>query len=183
MTQVNYQRNNYTLNLSSNPDLHYMHKTFDIGLLNPYRENPCCTFPQHDYRVPGPVKYNRLHLEEAINFRFSHAAREPLYQIRWKGYLRSQDQRIHSDEIDADVKFRISQEADLKPTFQRRRCHRGRPGPSKSSETNSVIQAERDRVRQVIMKTSHCGSTNLLRTDHLHSVWKAKGQVRTRILQ
>ena len=33
ITQVNYSRNNYTLNLDSNFDLRHMHNTFHIGLL------------------------------------------------------------------------------------------------------------------------------------------------------
>ena len=36
ITQVNYNRNNYTLNLDSNFDLRHIHNTFHIGLLKPY---------------------------------------------------------------------------------------------------------------------------------------------------
>ena len=70
------------------------------------------------------------------------------------GYLPSDDQRIHADEIDDDVKFRFWQEEDLKPTLQRRRYYRGRPGPRKRSETLVEIGGEREKVMQTIMRTS-----------------------------
>ena len=87
--QVNYQRSNYTLDVSSNFDLRYMHNTFHIGLLKPYRENNQQVFTEHYYAEPGPVKDGRYEVEKAVTFRFSHPARDPFYQIRWKGYLTS----------------------------------------------------------------------------------------------
>ena len=87
ISQVNYQRNNYTLDLSSNADLRHIHKTFHIGLLKPHRENDLREFPRRHYSTPGPVQDDRYEVEKAVNFRFSHSAREPLYQIRWKVYL------------------------------------------------------------------------------------------------
>ena len=107
VTQVNYQRNNYTVNLSSNFDLCHIHNTFHIGLLKPHHEDMQQVFPQRHYAEPGPVKDHRYEVDKAVNFQFSHPAREPLYQINWKGYLTSDDQWIHSDEIDEDVKFRF----------------------------------------------------------------------------
>ena len=100
------------------------------------------------------MKDDRYEVEKAVNFRFSHPARDTLYQIRWKAYLPSDDQWIHADKIDNDIKFRFWQEEDLKLTFQRRRCHRGRPGPRKGSETLSEIQGEREKVMQSIIRTS-----------------------------
>ena len=154
ITQVDCQHNNYTLDLSSNTDLHQIHKTLHIGLLKLYRENKQPEFPQRHNSEPGPVRDNRYEFENVVNFRFHHLAREPLYQIRWKGYRPSQDQWIYSDQIDEEVKFRFWQEEDWKPTLQRRRCHRGRPEPRKRSETLSAIQAERDRVMQGMKTTS-----------------------------
>ena len=57
------------------------------------------------------------------------------------------------DEIDDEVKFRFWQEADLKPTFRRRRCHRGRPAPRKRSKTLTEIQGEGDGVMHSITRT------------------------------
>ena len=154
ITQVNYNRNNYTLNLDSNFHLRHIHNTFHIGLLKPYRENNQQVFPERHYAEPGPVNDHRYEVEKAVNFKFSHPARDPLYQIRWKGYMSSDDQWIHADEIDDGIKFGFWQGEDLKPTVQRRRCHRGRPGPRKRSETLSEIQGERDKVMQSIIRTS-----------------------------
>ena len=92
ITQVNHQRNNYSLDLSSNAPLRQIHKTFQIGLLKSYDENHQHEFPQCPYSKPGPVKDVWCVVEEAVHFRFSHLAKEPLYQIRWKGYLPTQDQ-------------------------------------------------------------------------------------------
>ena len=107
ITQVNYNGNNYTRNLDSNFDLHHIHNTLHIGLLKPYPENIQQVFPERHYAEPGPVKDDRYDVETAVNFRFSHPARDPLYQIRWKRYLPSDDQWIHADEIDDDMKFRF----------------------------------------------------------------------------
>ena len=125
-----------------------------MGLLKPYCENDQQVLPECHHAEPGPVEDDRCEVEKAVNFRFRHPGRDPLYQIRWKGYLPSNDQWIHADEIDDDIKFRVWQEEDLKPTFQRTRCHRGRPGPRKRSETLSEIQGERDKVMQRIISTS-----------------------------
>ena len=92
ITQVDYNRNNYTLNLDSNFDLRHIHNTFHIGLCEPYRENNQQVFPKRHYAEPGPVKDDRYEVENAVNFRFSHSARDPLYQISWQGYLPSDDQ-------------------------------------------------------------------------------------------
>ena len=92
ITQVNYQLNNYTHDLSSNCDLRHIDKTFHIGLVKPYRENNQHEFPQPYYNQLGPVTDDRYEVKKAVNFRFSQIAREPLYAIRWKGYLTSQDQ-------------------------------------------------------------------------------------------
>ena len=122
--------------------------------MQPYRENNHHEIPQRHYSEPGPVKDDRYDVEAAVNYRFSHPAREPRYQIRWKGYLPSQDQWIHSDEIDEEVKFTIGQEEDLQPILQRRRCYEGHSGPTTRSEILFEIQGKRDRVMQCIMRTS-----------------------------
>ena len=154
ITQVNYPRNNYTLDLSSNFDLRQIHNTSHISLLELYRENNQEAFPLRHHAKPGPVKDDRYEVEKAVNFKFSHPARDALYQIRWQGYFPCDDQWIHADEMDEEVKFRFWQEENLKPTFQGSRCHRGRTGPRKRRETLSEIQAEREKVMQTIMRTS-----------------------------
>ena len=154
ITLVTYNHNKYTLNLDSHVDLRHIHNTVHIGLLKPYHENNQQVCPERHYAEPGPVKDDRYEVEKAVSFTFSHPARDPLHQIRWKGYLPSDDQWIHADVIDDDIKFRFWQEEDLKTTFQRRRCHRGRPGPRKRTETLSEIQGERETVMQSIIRTS-----------------------------
>ena len=154
ITQVYDQRNNYTLDLSSITDLRQIHKTFHIGLLKAYRENKRQELPQRPYSEPGPMKDDRYEVENVVDFRFSHPAREPLHQIRWDGYLPSQEKWIHRDEIDEELKFKFWQGEDLKPTWQGRRCHRGRPRPRKRSCTLSEIQAVMDSVMQCIIWTS-----------------------------
>ena len=74
-----------------------------MGLLKPWRENNQEVFPKCHHAEPGPVKDDKYELEKAVNFRFSHLARDHLHEIRWKGYLPSDDQWIHADEIDEDI--------------------------------------------------------------------------------
>ena len=133
--EVNYLRNNYTLDLSSHAELHHINKSFHIGVLKLYHANNHQEVLQHYYSEPGLVKDYRYEVEKALKCMFSHSARERLYHTRWISYLPCQDQWIHSDAIDEEVKFRFWQEEDLKPTFQRSRCHRGRPGPRTRRET------------------------------------------------
>ena len=85
------------------------------------------------------MKDDRYKVEQAVKFKFSYLARESPYQMTCTGYLPSQDQWIHSDEIDEEVKFRFWLEEDLKPTFRRGWCHGGRTGPERRSETLSGI--------------------------------------------
>ena len=73
--QVNYNRNNYTLNLDSNFDLRHIHNTFYIGLLKPHRENNQHVFPGRHYAEPGPVKDDRCEVEKAVKFRRSEERR------------------------------------------------------------------------------------------------------------
>ena len=82
ITQVNYNRNNYTLNLDRNFDRGHIHNTFYMGLLEPYREYTQHVFSKRHYAEPGPGTDDRYEVEKAVNFRFSHTGRDPLYQIR-----------------------------------------------------------------------------------------------------
>ena len=152
ITQVKYQHNNYTLDLSSNFYHRHIHNTFHIGLLKPAREHNENEFLHRDHRESGPVKNDLDKVENVVNFRCRYSSRESLYQSRLNGNLSSQDQWIHGDEIDEKVKFRFWQEEGLKPTFQRRRCHRDHPGPRMRSERLAEIQVERDRVMQCIIR-------------------------------
>ena len=90
ITQVNYQRNNYIFYLSRNYDLHHIHNSFHIRLLKAYRKENQNWFRHRHYSEPGLVKNVRHEVEKAVNFRFRQPAREPAYQIKWKGYLPSQ---------------------------------------------------------------------------------------------
>ena len=83
ITQVNYQRSNYTIYVTSNVDLLHIHNTFQIGLLKAYYENKQQVFLDCHYAKPGPETDDRYEVEKAVNFCCSYLAREPLYQSRW----------------------------------------------------------------------------------------------------
>ena len=100
------------------------------------------------------MKNDGYEVEKAVDFSISHTAREPAYHIRWQGYRPSQDQWIHSDDIDAEINFICWQEEDLKATLQIRRCHIGSLGPTNRRSTLSDISGDRDGVMQSIMRTS-----------------------------
>ena len=59
ITQVNYQCNNYTLDLSSNSHLRNIYKSFNIGLLKSYHENTYHEFHLRHCSEPAPVKVAR----------------------------------------------------------------------------------------------------------------------------
>ena len=64
IAQVNYQCNNYILDVSSNPDLRQIYKTFHIRLLKPTPANNQHEFLQCDLSEPGPVKNDRHEVEK-----------------------------------------------------------------------------------------------------------------------
>ena len=84
ITQVNCQRNNYTRDLSSNSDLPQIQKPFHIVPLIPDVDNNLYEFPLRPYSESAHVTDDRYAVGKAVNYRFRHPAREPLYQIRWK---------------------------------------------------------------------------------------------------
>ena len=100
ITQVNYQRNNYPLDLRINCHTRYIYNTCHIGILKPYHNHYQQVLPHRHHAEAGPVKADRYKVKRPVNFRFNHPARDPIYHIRWKGHLLSDDQWIHADEID-----------------------------------------------------------------------------------
>ena len=89
ITQVNYYRNNYTVDVNSSYQLRHIHNTGPIVLFEPYHKNDHQGFPQCHYAETGPVKDDMYEVEKAIKFRFSHLLTDLLNQIIWKTYLPS----------------------------------------------------------------------------------------------
>ena len=52
---ANYNRNNYSLDLSSEPRPKLIYNTFHISQIKPYLNNNSIVFPQRQLKKPGPV--------------------------------------------------------------------------------------------------------------------------------
>ena len=56
---ANYDRNNYSLDLSSDPSLNLIYNTFHVSKIKAYVNNHCILFLQRQLGKPGPVSQDR----------------------------------------------------------------------------------------------------------------------------
>ena len=65
---ANYRRNNYRLNLHSDPCLILIYYTFYIGNIKPHVNTNYTVFPEQQLAKPEPVSEERYELEKIIEY-------------------------------------------------------------------------------------------------------------------
>ena len=89
---ANYKRNNYSLDLSSDPSLNLIYHTFHVSKVKPYVNNNSILFPQRQLEKPGPVSEDRYEVEKVMEYHKAPRTGIPQYKVRWLRYLLQDDQ-------------------------------------------------------------------------------------------
>ena len=83
---ANYNRNNYSLDLLSDPSLNLISNTFHVSKVKPYVNNNTTLFLQRQLEKPGAVSQARYEVEKVIEYRKAPLTGVPQYKVRWAGY-------------------------------------------------------------------------------------------------
>jgi hypothetical protein len=143
---ANYNRNNYSLDLSTDPSLNLIYNTFHVSKLKAYVNNDSTLFPQRQLEKPGPVTENRYEVEKVLEYRRAPRTGVPQYKVRWLGYSVKDDQWVDAKHVSTGILQDFWTKGSLENTFKRRRTSHGRPGRYQRDETLAMIQNERDRI-------------------------------------
>ena len=92
MLSANYNRNNYSLDILSGPNLNLIYNTFYISNVKPYVNNNSTLFLQRQLEKPGPVSQYRYEVKKVIEYRKAPRTCVPQYKFRWLGYSLEDDQ-------------------------------------------------------------------------------------------
>ena len=76
---TNYNRHNYSFELSSDPSPNLIYNTFDISKVKPYMYNNSNLFPQRQWEKPGTVLQDRYEVEKVIEYCEAPQTRVPQY--------------------------------------------------------------------------------------------------------
>ena len=143
---VNYNRNNYSLDLSSDQSLNLIYNTFHISKVKPCVNNNSNLFPQGELEQPGPVSQDWCEVENVIQYHKAPRTGVPSYKVRWFGYSLKDDQWIDAKDILFGILQDFWMQGSLENTFKRRCTNNGRPGKYQRDEKLAMIQNERDQV-------------------------------------
>ena len=83
---ANYNRKDYSWDLSTDPSLNYSHNTFHVCTIKPYGNNNWILLPQHQLVKPGPILHDRYEVEKVIEYRKVLRTSVPQYKVCWLGY-------------------------------------------------------------------------------------------------
>ena len=78
---ANYNCNDYSLDLSSDPGLNLIHNTFHMSKIKTYVNNNPTLFPQRQLEKPGPVSRNKCQVKEVIAYRKAPQSGVPQYKV------------------------------------------------------------------------------------------------------
>ena len=96
---ANYNRNNYSLELFSDPSLNLIYNTFHISKVKPYVNKNSTLFLQYQLEKPGPVLQDRYEIERVIEYRKALHTSVPQYKVHWLEYSLEDDQWIDAKDI------------------------------------------------------------------------------------
>ena len=139
---ANYNRTNYSLDLSSEPSLNLIYNTFHISKVESYMNHNSTLFPHRQLEKPGPVSRYRHEVERVIEYRKAPRTGVPQYKVRWLGYSLRDDQWINAKDIATGNLQDFWTKGSLENTFKRRRTNNGQPGKYQRDITLAMIQNE-----------------------------------------
>ena len=79
---ANYYRNNYSLDLLSDPSLNLICNTFHVSKIKPYLNNNSIMFLQRQLEKPRSVSQDRHEVEKVIEYRKATRTGIPQYKVR-----------------------------------------------------------------------------------------------------
>ena len=89
---ANYKHNNYSLELSADPSLNLIYKTFHVSKVKPCVNNNSNVFPQLRLEKPEPVTQDRYEVEKVIEYCKAPRTLVPQCKVLWLGYSLEDDQ-------------------------------------------------------------------------------------------
>ena len=89
---ANYNCNNNSLDLSSDPSMNVIYNTFHVRKVKPYVHDNYTIFPQCDLEKLGPVSQDRYEVKKIIEYRTAPQTGIPQYKLHWLGYSLEDDQ-------------------------------------------------------------------------------------------
>ena len=99
----NYNRNNYSLDLSSDPSLNLIYNTFHVGKINPYMNDKSILFTECQLEKSGPILQDRCEVEKVIANRKTPRPDIPQYKVPWLEYSLKDDQCSNPKDISSKV--------------------------------------------------------------------------------
>jgi len=143
---VNRKRNNYTVDLSTDSRLSFIHNTFHISKIKPYVENDSTNFPGRHGEQPGEVTEGRWEVERVLEFRTAPRTGKSQYLVRWKGYGSDDDEWINFEDISLEIVQDFWTSGNYSNTFKQRRSSKKNKKSHTRETPKSIVQTERDRV-------------------------------------
>ena len=122
---ANYYSNNYSLYLSSEPSLNFIHNTFHVSKVKPYLKNNSTVFPQCQLGKPGPVSQDRYEVEKVIKYRKALQTGAPQYKVGWLGYSFEDNQWMDAKNISTGILQDFCTKGRLENSFKRRCTNNG----------------------------------------------------------
>ena len=100
---ANYNRNNYSLDLLSDPSLNLIYNTFHISKVKPCVNDNLILFSQGQLEKPGAVAEDRYEVEKVIEYRKAAWTSVLQYKVCWLGYSLKDDQWIDAEDISTRI--------------------------------------------------------------------------------
>ena len=129
VTAANYQRRNYSLDLSTELGLNLIYNTFHVNKLKSYTPNNDKEFPGRKLEKPGPVEDDRWEVKNVLEFILASRTEERQYKVRWLGYSLADDQWVSATHITSEILQEFWVKGSLQDTFKHRRTKKGKTGP------------------------------------------------------
>ena len=96
---ANYNRNNYSLDLSSDLSPNLTYNVFHVSKIKAYTNNNSIIFPEFQLEKPGAVTQERYEVKRVIEYRKAPTTEIPQCNVRWFGYLVEDDQWTNAKDI------------------------------------------------------------------------------------